>query len=94
MPNGFSNIKCKDYCNLKFTGSVYFTRTGWLRCFPGVHLGMLWITRTASLSRLGSTPRTTCTSTIEPSFINHKLTNNASLNTVFLSNYRVFDVFS
>ena len=55
------------YCKRKLTGSVNLTRTCRPRCSPGVHLGIDCTTRTASLSKCGSTPRTTCISTIVPS---------------------------
>ncbi len=32
----------------KSTGNVYFTRTTWLRCLPGLHFGDLFSTRIAS----------------------------------------------
>lgn len=49
------------YSSLKFTGILYFTRTLCPSCLPGVHLGILSTTRTASLSSDGATPRRTCT---------------------------------
>ena len=39
------------YCNLNITGTVNLQRTGLPRCSPGFHLGMVEITRIASLSR-------------------------------------------
>ena len=39
------------YCNLNITGTVNFTRTAFPFCLPGSHFGMLFTTRTASLSR-------------------------------------------
>ena len=46
------------YCNLNITGTVNLQRTGLPRCSPGFHLGMVEITRIASLSKYASTPRT------------------------------------
>ena len=49
------------------TGTVYLTRTGWPFCMPGFHLGIKLITRIASPSKSGSTPRMMPGSEIEPS---------------------------
>ena len=54
---------------------VYFTRTASPFCLPGFHFGMIEMTRSASLSKSGSTPRTTFGSTIEPS----RLTTNCTM---------------
>ena len=37
-----------QFCTRKSTGSVYLTRTAWLRCLPGLHFGDLFSTRMAS----------------------------------------------
>lgn len=63
------------YCNLNVIGTVYLTRTGLPLCLPGVHLGMVPITRRASLSNDGSTPRNTSASTTDPS----RFTTNAQI---------------
>ena len=39
------------------TGTVYFTRTAFPFCIPGFQFGIVLITRTASPSNSGSTPR-------------------------------------
>ena len=56
-----------NYCKRNCTGKINLTRTGLPRCSPGFHLGISLITRIASLSNDGSTPRITWISTIEPS---------------------------
>ena len=55
------------YCNLKVTGSVNQTLTGFPPDMPGFHLGIELITRTASLSNSGSTLLITAASDTEPS---------------------------
>ena len=47
---------------MNFTGMVYCTDTALPRCWPGSNCGKLSTTRTASLSRRGSTSRSTFTS--------------------------------
>ena len=55
---------------VKLTGTVYCTRTGFPLCMPGFQFGIDLITRTASLSKDGSPPDlTTSTSEIEPSLL-------------------------
>ncbi len=53
------NYCVTNYCNLNITGTVNLTRTGLPRCIPGFHFGIVLITRRASLSKYGSTLRTT-----------------------------------
>lgn len=56
--SSYSNtfVKHGCYCSLNLTGTVKETLTGLPRCFPGVHLGKVFTTRTASRSRFGSVP--------------------------------------
>ena len=62
------------YCNLKVTGSVNQTLTGFPPDMPGFHLGIELITRTASLSNSGSTLLITAASDTEPSLFIINLT--------------------
>ena len=39
------------HCSLNVTGTVNLQRTGTPRCLPGIHFGIVEITRTASLSK-------------------------------------------
>ena len=53
--------------NRNMTGTVYFTRTAFPFCIPGCQLGIVLMTRTASPSKSGSTPRRTPTLEMLPS---------------------------
>lgn len=66
IPSLHSSIS-SNYRSLNITGTVYFTRTFLPFCTPGFHFGIELITRTASLSKYGSTPRTTSGFVIVPS---------------------------
>ena len=61
---------CNGYSDkLNMIGSVNHTFTGWPFCLPGMNFGSVLQTRTASSSRLRSTPRRTVTLPTEPSFV-------------------------
>lgn len=79
------------YCNLNVIGTVYLTRTGLPLCLPGDHLGMVPITRRATLSKDGSTPRNTSASTTDPSRLTTNGADYTTLDTIFLCDYRILD---
>lgn len=54
--------------NLKAIGTVYFTRTSFPLCLPGVYLGIVDNTRMASVSSSELTERATAKLLTDPSF--------------------------
>ena len=56
MRNGFLISSLEYYPNLKLIGKVKFTGTALPACSPGVHFGIAFTTRFASVSSASETP--------------------------------------